>query len=450
MKQVEIYNKVKFDIQMIKKFIISFLFIICSLTLHALQSQSEDHMFLFTNLIILLMSSILICFGDKYNYSINKNVYVFIYFFFGISPLLQHDKKIKFWTELPIGYNYYIKLNIIIILIIIIYQFCYFFFNTKSKVNQNIYNILIKFKIENIKIKKSRLVIISILSFFIILENIDFNLKYLYLKNIYSLESSKMKLLILNHFIAVIPVVCLLIHKLSKDRNRKIEIVLLFIVLSCNFPTILARNMVAQIYIPIFIVYFKSLRNFFILPGIVSVGLIYVFPFLNQFRYKNIIDKIKFKVDLDMFLQAHFDAYQNFLRLLEFRIQTNGQQLLGTILFFIPRQFWQDKPIGSGAFLAQKLNFSFSNISMPYFAEGYINFGYLGIIFFTILFAYINAKLDKFFWIYSLKTYCSIVYLFYFSIVIFLLRGDLLSSFSYFIGSLLAIIFVLKFCLIEI
>lgn len=87
---------------------------------------------------------------------------------------------------------------------------------------------------------------------------------------------------------------------------------------------------------------------------------------------------------------------------------------------------------------------------MPYFAEGYINFGYLGIIFFTILFAYINAKLDKFFWIYSLKTYCSIVYLFYFSIVIFLLRGDLLSSFSYFIGSLLAIIFVLKFCLIEI
>lgn len=86
-----------------------------------------------------------------------------------------------------------------------------------------------------------------------------------------------------------------------------------------------------------------------------------------------------------MFKEGHFDSYQSILSVLNSEIITYGNQLLGVLLFWVPRSIWSNKPIGSGAFMAEITNLDFSNISMNYFAEGYINFGVFGMFLFLLV-----------------------------------------------------------------
>jgi hypothetical protein len=89
-----------------------------------------------------------------------------------------------------------------------------------------------------------------------------------------------------------------------------------------------------------------------------------------------------------MFNQGHFDSYQMFMRVISDDIITYGKQLLTTVLFFVPRALWPGKSVGSGHFVSGLSRLSFSNISMNFFGEGYINFGYFGIMLFILLIAY--------------------------------------------------------------
>jgi hypothetical protein len=59
---------------------------------------------------------------------------------------------------------------------------------------------------------------------------------------------------------------------------------------------------------------------------------------------------------------------------------TFGFQLLGALLFWIPRSIWVDKPIGSGELVAEYSGYSFTNIASPLWAEAYINAGLVGVI----------------------------------------------------------------------
>jgi hypothetical protein len=172
-----------------------------------------------------------------------------------------------------------------------------------------------------------------------------------------------------------------------------------------------------------------------------------IFPFLNNFRNFGEYTEIKLGFDFQMFLTGDFDSYQNFALIVSNDIVTYGSQLLGVIFFWVPRSLWPGKPIGSGAFVADKLNLIFSNISANYFAEGYINFGFLGIFIFLLLIAYLTAKFDKIYWtrIINLNNnFLTILYLISLGMLFFMLRGDVLSSFAYTIGFILAALFVYK------
>ena len=124
---------------------------------------------------------------------------------------------------------------------------------------------------------------------------------------------------------------------------------------------------------------------------------------------------------------------------------TYGRQLLGSILFFVPREFWKGKPIGTGAFVAEKRLMTryqmwFSNLSCPLFGEAYINFGIVGVIIFGFVLGLLGKIMDfrldttnKLSYKDSLKVY---ICLFMF----FMLRGDLMSSFAYLVGTLFALL----------
>ncbi|MFJ7748583.1 O-antigen polymerase [Arthrobacter sp. NPDC097144] len=57
-----------------------------------------------------------------------------------------------------------------------------------------------------------------------------------------------------------------------------------------------------------------------------------------------------------------------------------GMQMLGPILFWVPRVAWPDKPLDTGVEVGLWMNSNNLNLSAPLWAEAWINFGLLGLI----------------------------------------------------------------------
>ena len=131
----------------------------------------------------------------------------------------------------------------------------------------------------------------------------------------------------------------------------------------------------------------------------------------------------------------NFDASQIFMAVIKQNRISWGNQLLGVLFFFVPRSIWPTKPVGSGHYLVLQNSGSYTNVSMPFFSEGYINFGYVGMLAFVIIAALIAKKFDTRYW--SSPNRPSLQHGIYFLLIgasMFIMRGDLMSSFAYTMG----------------
>lgn len=254
--------------------------------------------------------------------------------------------------------------------------------------------------------------------------------------------------LIFDHFIRPIPWAIFLVNIIVKGNSKKNNTILFLCALITVFPTGLARNAAAMFWIPVFIIYFRKFikgRNFI---WVMFAGIFIAFPLLDNFR--NFDGTVRHNAGLDYLNNMNFDASQIFMTVLDTGLTTFGKQLAGVFLFFVPRSIWATKPIGSGAFLVDNMGGWFSNVSMPYFAEGYINFGYFGILLFIIILAYGSKKLDSCYWL--SKNHGSLFqgyYLILLGAIMFIMRGDMMSSFAYTLGLLVCYFVVTKLIIIK-
>lgn len=382
--------------------------------------------------------------GDKYNYSLNKIFMLFSFFFFGIAPAVQYRDGIVLWSNTYYTSENYYNQNLIIIFILVAYQLFYYYF---SKRNGN--------KMEEIILRKSnrskgnskiKLVAISMVSFLITLYVYNFRVSELLIRTGQTIYLEKSVGLIYSNFIRPIPAISLFLYKNNNHKNRYVEITLWLIFLITNFPTSAARFYIAALYIPIIIIYSsKTRKSYLILNKLIMLGLLILFPLLNQVRHITSLKELRFTLDFQMFSQGHFDSYQMFMHVVVENIITFGKQLKTAVLFFVPRSIWAGKSVGSGTLVAERYNFFFSNVSMNFFGEGYINYGYLGIVLFIMIIAYINARYDKLFWEKLQKG--STLYVFYplfLGLELFLLRGDMLSGTSFVVGMFVSLVVVNK------
>jgi len=175
-------------------------------------------------------------------------------------------------------------------------------------------------------------------------------------------------------------------------------------------------------------------------------SLVFIFPFLNQFRYFSEFRSLRLLPSEEFFYAAHFDAYENFASAVEGNFISHGEQLLGSLLFFVPRLIWSDKPVGSGYEMASQFGYQFKNISMPFLGEGYVNFGIVGVVLFAVLIGYSMAKLDSVFGsrvrANGKVNYSTAIYYFMIGAIFFLLRGDLMSSVAYISAGLIVALFI--------
>ena len=232
------------------------------------------------------------------------------------------------------------------------------------------------------------------------------------------------------------------------SKKKIFKFTALFLLLFFCAPTATPRYFTAAAYVPVMLLIFPFLlKHRYTFNILFSGALLLVFPLLDLFR-RRAEEGVTF-APLLQFTSLHFDSYVSFAFVWEQGIITWGRQILGPLLFWFPRSYWEDKPVGSGHWVATQYELfegGFSNVSMNFLGEGYINFGIFGVFLFIAGLALISKKMDSLFWEKyqgDVHNYFAFYYLYSLAMLIFILRGDLLSSFAYTLG-IVAVIYMLN------
>jgi len=457
------YNAVKRSAEMyrltLKKFLYAYLFVsiilIGCITLFLNISVINREIWV---IITFIVNGMIIFFelskNSRLGYSLRDILFLFMFIFMFISPLIQYFENLfPWWSTYLITDEKIIFANLLITVFILTYIITYkISFNERTNNNQ-----LKNREIINIKLVMGIFFIASILCSVYIIVNTGFGNLFARATNSLKIESSSFKLTVSNTFRAV-PVIYVAMNLLFMQKNgyvyKKFRFLLTSILMIVvNFPTGTARFWMATVYLGLFLVLKRKFKNPYFFKILVIIGILSVFPVIGVFRNNTfeevIIHGINISKPSELFLAGDFDSYSMLVRTIIYvnlHGITWGNQILGNLLFFVPRKIWSTKPIGSGATIATDLGWNFTNVSCPYIAEGYINFGILGVV----LFAIILAVLTKF----GDVTYAKVVdkgnnkgiaiielvYPFSVGFLFFILRGDLLSSLAYYIGFMVPVI----------
>ena len=175
--------------------------------------------------------------------------------------------------------------------------------------------------------------------------------------------------------------------------------------------------------------------------AILLIGILFIFPLSKELRYKTAetisLSDFRLPASITAYTSSHSDAYEMGVHTIQYVAKegiTWGKQLLGPLLFWIPRTFWKGKPVGSGGVVASYFSYPQTNLSCPLPFEGYINFGVIGLILFAVLTGVLFSSLDEYHWKESTAASTNIIsayYPFLLGFSFFAMRGDLMSGFSY-------------------
>ena len=233
-------------------------------------------------------------------------------------------------------------------------------------------------------------------------------------------------------------------HIIRAKRNKRLDwqtlLSLVCLGIAC-FPTGLSRSTMASFYAGLLIIMFDQTRKGHWFSWAVIGGLVLIFPALAIFRDASNISNGNFlsilKASMQRtYLEGHYDAHQMLITIVRYVQEfgmTWGGQLLGAVFFFVPRAIWPGKALGTGHTAVTALEQStFSNVSAPLVAEGYVNFGVVGVILFAVILGILLRRLDESYWRADTQLrLIRVVYPFSMLMFFFLLRGDMLSAWAY-------------------
>ncbi|GAA4059385.1 hypothetical protein GCM10023065_06360 [Microbacterium laevaniformans] len=127
---------------------------------------------------------------------------------------------------------------------------------------------------------------------------------------------------------------------------------------------------------------YSSLLKYRATSILALLSLAFLFPVLDSFRYST-ASAIEFSDPLPQFASPDFDAFAQLINVVEYVNDvgpTLGWQMVGVLLFWVPRAFWPSKPVDTGVLIANYKGYAFSNLSAPLPAELLINGAFLAVI----------------------------------------------------------------------
>jgi hypothetical protein len=215
-------------------------------------------------------------------------------------------------------------------------------------------------------------------------------------------ESATPAKLIMGRFLLFLPSATMLIllnetvrsqRKLLFSRVCVLLLMFLLVAITEN-PYTEKRNALGPVYLGLILVLFQ---NWFASPTrrmvLLVFGMVLAFPavavftqdhnaILGHFSMSQVGSQIA-----DHYFSINYDSWANIYTSIEIvRVHELqwGKQLLGALLFFVPSALWTSKPLATGIFLGNYLiahySMWFTNLSAPLVGEGYLDFGYIGVV----------------------------------------------------------------------
>jgi hypothetical protein len=171
---------------------------------------------------------------------------------------------------------------------------------------------------------------------------------------------------------------------------------------------------------------------------------VFLAPFFNSFRTGDNIESFRYEHFEDIFLFMDYDAFSLMCYIIEYTKDEDfvyGQNILGALLFFVPRSIWEDKPLHTAAQIMGTLE-SYreapsNNLSSPLVAEGYYSFGFIGAALISLLYWHLLSRVE----LRALRHRDTLQFLntcVAAGVLLLLLRGALLSAVAYLCGCVIA------------
>lgn len=392
--------------------------------------------------------------------SMNKFFWYFQYLFMFLAPFCNY-------LSLYFPWDFFIDDTKIIqsLLIVAIWNIVYFFaYYSKSRLLDNYINkaFLTRYLVcdrECPKYFPKYIFWMSIFSFFILVELVGFTNLFFRSSNVVSLSDSTIAFIV-RSFLKALPVIaCMILIALNKNKyyqNYYMHIFILFIIAVCsNFPTSTSRYWMGSLLGGIILFAFCGKAYSRVIDYFILFGMTVVFQVFTFFKFNGIDDFLSGQYDypgiIQNFNKVDFDAFTMIARILIYVEDYGiayGNQLLNIIFFFVPRSIWVDKPLVTSIMVVTTQNQIFTNLSCPLPAEGFVNFGFLGVLIFAFLYAKFNRYFDNLYWKKADKYSVNIINIIYPILCLMSLtinRGPLQPSFVPLVAILLVVCFVFLF-----
>ena len=223
-------------------------------------------------------------------------------------------------------------------------------------------------------------------------------------------------------------------------KNRKLLGILLAAIipvfLVANFPTVLSRTWLGTIVTSIIIAFIMTSPRpkaaYF--PLLLTVALLTLYPLAHYARSAAVdFDSTISQSILLTYSAGSFDVFAMIAQTLKYLDEAAdplafGYQLLGPLLFWVPRSVWPGKPIGTGELIADKVGFEFTNVSAPLWSEGLINFHLPGVFLLMFVFGWFSRRLESSVLPGGIPTFQSLAVAFMSGFQFIVLRGDLMTA----------------------
>lgn len=127
-------------------------------------------------------------------------------------------------------------------------------------------------------------------------------------------------------------------------------------------------------------------------------AMLFLFPVLDMFRGGSIDLSRKGTFFSEYSGNPDYDSFWQIANALSYSVSDSMQpfrQILGSMLFWVPRVLWPDKPTDTGVMLANYRGYSFGNLSAPMWAELLVNGGVIVVGVGFVLLGVSLASLDR-------------------------------------------------------
>ena len=207
--------------------------------------------------------------------------------------------------------------------------------------------------------------------------------------------------LILENILVVVPLILSILLLIATQDKRNEQLVpWKWIFLSWSLilsnPLVFSRQQTLFVILPL-IYFFRVRWRFAIRMFLLTLPLVVAFaPYVTQIIRTRSMSNDAYPI---LSRTGDFDAFAQFATVIKWSSMENFSflhQISGSLLFFIPRSIWANKPFDTGLAVAQMEGLRFQNLSAPWLAEAYVNAGWGGILLIAIIVGYSLGRSQHF------------------------------------------------------